>query len=80
MLSVSQSIWKAFFRVPDLSSDLRIASLTHCALLILELIYLLVLGMEGQNRATAAGLSCTPGDLWPLELKGEIMTTQSYPI
>lgn len=24
------------------------------------------------NRAAAAGLSCTPGDLRPLELKGEI--------
>lgn len=79
MPSVSQSIWKAFFKVPDLSSDLRVASLTHWALLILELIYLLVLGVEGVNRVTAASLSCSPGDLWPLELKGEIMTSQNYP-
>lgn len=30
----------------------------------------------GVDRATAEGLSCTPGDLWPLVLRGEIVTTQ----
>ena len=80
MLSESQSIWKAFFKVLGLSLDLWGASLTCWALLILWLIYLLVLRMEGVNRAAAAGLSCTPGDLRPLELKGEIKATQRYPI
>lgn len=68
---MSQNIWKAFFNVPDHSSILRGCESSSLSPAKTGACLFMSTRDAGLGRATAAGLLCGPGDLWPSELEGE---------